>query len=40
MVEIVREADRGPLAIVAKRHAESEQTIFVWRKRFGAIYAT
>ena len=28
---------RDPVAVVAKRHAVSEQTIYVWRKRFGTI---
>ena len=35
MVAIMREADREPVAVVAKRHGISEQTIYVWRKRFG-----
>jgi putative transposase len=39
MVAILREADRDPVAVVAKRHAVSEQTIYVWRKRFGTIEA-
>jgi len=33
MVAMVREADREPVAVVAKRHGISEQTIYVWRKR-------
>ena len=37
MVSILREADRGPVAVVAKKHGVSEQTIYSWRKRFGAI---
>ena len=37
MVGIVREADRDPVATVAKRHGISEQTIYGWRKRFGAL---
>ena len=37
MVAIVREADREPVAVVAKRHGISEQTIYVWRKRFGGL---
>ena len=37
MVAIMREADREPVAVVAKRHAISEQTIYVWRKRFGGL---
>ena len=32
-----READREPVAEVAKRHGVSEQTIYTWRKRFGAL---
>lgn len=39
MVAIVREADRGPVASVAKQHGLSEQTIYTWRKRFGAFEA-
>ena len=35
MVAIIREADRDPVAAVAKRHGISEQTIYTWRKRFG-----
>ena len=35
MVKILREADSSPVADVAKRHAVSEQTIYLWRKRFG-----
>jgi putative transposase len=37
MVAILREADRDSVAVVSKRHAVSEQTIYVWRKRFGTI---
>ncbi len=37
MVAILREADREPVAAVAKRHGISEQTIYTWRKRFGAL---
>jgi putative transposase len=39
MVAIVREADREPVADVAKRHGVSEQTIYVRRKRFGTLAA-
>ena len=39
MVAILREADRGPVAVVAKEHVVSEQTIYTWRKRFGAFQA-
>jgi putative transposase len=37
MVAIIREADRDPVAEVAKRHGVSEQTIYTWRKRFGEL---
>jgi putative transposase len=36
-VGIIREADRDPVADVAKRHGISEQTIYTWRKRFGEL---
>ena len=39
MVTILREADRDPVAAVAKRHGVSEQTIYSWRKRFGTFQA-
>jgi putative transposase len=39
MVAILREADREPVAAIAKRHGVSEQTIYVWRKRFGGFEA-
>jgi putative transposase len=39
MVKILREADRSPIAEVAKKHGVSEQTIYLWRKRFGAMTA-
>ena len=39
MVAILREADRGPVAAVAKKHGVSEQTIYTWRKRFGGFQA-
>jgi putative transposase len=38
MVQILREADRtDDVAGTAKRHAISDQTIYSWRKRFGAM---
>ena len=37
MVAILREADREPIGVVAKRHGISEQTIYTWRKRFGTF---
>ncbi len=39
MVKILREADRNPVAQVAKKHGVSEQTIYAWRKRFGILEA-
>ena len=39
MVAILREADRESVPMVAKRHEVSEQTIYLWRKRFGTIEA-
>ncbi len=37
MVSILREADRDPVAAVAKRHGINAQTIYTWRKRFGSF---
>jgi putative transposase len=37
MVSILREADRGSVAEAAKKHRISEQTLYLWRKRFGAL---
>lgn len=37
MVKILREAGRLPVADVSKKHGVSEQTIYTWRKRFGAM---
>ena len=39
MVGILREADREPVAQVAKKHGISEQTIYTWRKRYGVMDA-
>lgn len=39
MVSILREADRTTVAEVAKAHGLSDQTIYTWRKRFGAMDA-
>ena len=39
MVSILRETDRDTTAMVAKRHGVSEQTLYTWRKRFGAFEA-
>lgn len=37
MVRILREADRSPVAEVAKKHGISEQTVYLWRKRYGQL---
>ena len=39
IVSILREADQGPVAAVAKKHGVSEQAIYTWRKRFGTFEA-
>lgn len=37
MVAIIREADRDGVAAVARRHGVSEQTLYTWKKRYGAF---
>lgn len=37
MVSILREADRELVGEVAKRYGVSEQTIYNWRRHFGAM---
>ena len=39
MIRILREADKAPIADVAKKHGVSEQTLYQWRKRFGTMNA-
>jgi putative transposase len=39
MVNILREADKTPVAKVAKKHEVNDVTIYVWRKRFGQLDA-
>ena len=39
MVKILREADTASVAEVAKKHGISEQTLYVWKKRFGKMEA-
>ena len=37
MVAVIREADRDGVPAVAKRHKVSDQTVYTWKKRFGAF---
>lgn len=39
MVKILREADSEAVVDVAKKHGISDQTIYIWRKRFGTLQA-
>ena len=39
MVRILREGDVKPVSDVAKAYGVSEQTIYGWRKKFGALEA-
>jgi putative transposase len=39
MVKILREADTAPVVEVAKKHGISDQTIYLWRKRFDQLEA-
>ena len=39
IVRILQEADRDPVAQVAKRHGVSEPSIYAWRKQFGDMGA-
>ena len=39
MVKILREADASSVTEVAKKHGISEQTLYVWKKRFGKMQA-
>jgi len=39
MVKILREADTSSVTEIVKKHGVSEQTIYLWRKRFGQLEA-
>jgi len=39
MVKILREADKAPVAEVARKHGVSDVTIYAWRKCFGQLEA-
>ncbi len=40
MVAILNEAVRGSVAEAARTHQVSEQTIYIWRKKFGLLEAS
>ena len=37
MVKILREEDSAPVSEVAKKYRVSEQTLYLWRKRFRTV---
>jgi putative transposase len=37
MVKILREAEASSVTDVAKKHGIAEQTLYVWRRRFGGM---
>jgi putative transposase len=37
MAKMLRDADRTSIAEVAKKHGVSEQTLYVWKRRFGGM---
>jgi putative transposase len=39
MVKILREAEKTSVPDAAKKHGVSDQTIYAWKKRFGAMSA-
>jgi putative transposase len=39
MVRILREADKAPVAQIAKKHGISDQTLYLWRRRYGQLDA-
>jgi putative transposase len=40
MMRIVRESDTAGVPATAKKHAISEQTLYLWRKKFGSLEAS
>jgi putative transposase len=40
MVRMLREAEKTSVAEVAKKHGVSEQTLYLWRRRFGGMDVT
>lgn len=37
MVRIVREADKAPIDVVAKKHGVSVPTVYAWKRRLGGM---
>lgn len=37
MVKTLREAERSSVGEVAKKHGISEQTLYVWKRKFGTM---
>ncbi len=37
MVAVIRDADRGGVPAVARRHKVSGQAVYTWKKRFGTF---
>jgi len=37
MVRILREADKTSVSDVAKKHGVSDETVYSWRRKFGAM---
>lgn len=37
MVQMLRDAERSSIGEVAKKHGVSEQTLYVWRRKFGGM---
>ena len=37
MVRIVREADKSPVDVVAKKHGVSAPTLYAWKRKFGEM---
>lgn len=37
MVKVIREAESASVAEVARKHGISQQTLYMWRRRFGGM---
>lgn len=40
MVKVIREAESASVAEVARKHGISQQTLYMWRRRFGGMEIT